>query len=143
MKAILINPNEGPKVVNYNGYDELAALVGGGMIEGLSIGRRDAHAFGNDEAKIINHQLEDGTWVEGMPENVLATKLIYGNKEDARIAGAEQIAEFESMGFAIIDATGNDPREPFIAGPIVICGVDPDTGESLDVPEALVWQLCP
>jgi hypothetical protein len=145
----------------------LAALqeLVGGHIEALS-GRWPVGvtAYGNDEAKFVNTPCDtcggDGKdydaagertdpcrdchgsgYVEGMAENVRATALIYGDKAEARKREAEMKAQYEAMGVSVIDATSGDPREPFIAGPIVVTGFDPNTGETVELGESVASWL--
>lgn len=57
--------------------------------------------------------------VDGI-ENERATTMVYGDKEEARQRGEQQMAEYKAAGFFVIDASTGDPREPFIAGNVVL-----------------------
>jgi hypothetical protein len=154
MRALLIKPDEAPEVVEQNGLDDLQGLVGG-WIEGLNVNLPNCYAFGNDEAKIITVECRtcDGYgcldcggrgYDEGMPMNVLASALVYGDPVDARRREAQAMDEWRAAGFEVIEAhplveredgsIGKDPREPFISGPIVVTGTN-NQGDTLPIPD--------
>jgi hypothetical protein len=129
MKAVLLRETGEVETVHVEGLESLQEFVGG-YIEAMSVGRDDATAYGNDEAKLI-----------GMEANDRATAFIYGDREEA--IEREKVArkEWEARGFAVIDASLDDPREPYIAGPVVVTGFDPQTGETTPIPEDLADTL--
>lgn len=132
MRAVLIPAEGDPREVDVaDGADHYQAVrdLIGGPIEGLGVGREDAHAFGHDEAKLIN-----------LPANSVASALIYGEKEAARERGRDALARYAEMGFEIIDGTGDDPREPFIAGDVLVLGID-DAGASTAIPDDLAASI--
>lgn len=129
MRAVLITEDGESRTVEVDGLDSLQALVGG-FIESLSIGRPGAMAWGNDEAKLI-----------GLDANYRATAMVYGEDHDEAVQReAAAKAEWEARGFAVIDAGTGDPREPYIAGPIVVTGVSAE-GDTLPCPADLVDEL--
>lgn len=170
MRAVLIpaegNPREIELSVGAEGWREMRELLGGN-VEALGLGRDDATAYGYDEAKLVQREVEcrycNGSghdedeetqgdpcdecrgrgkvWVEGLPENERATALIYGDKDEARERGKDVTAVAEEFGFFVIDASSGDPREPFIAGPIIVRGFNPRTGHDGPIPDDLAEEL--
>lgn len=166
MRAILLPAEEPAREVELpddSQYEKLRELVGGD-IEALAVGGRDdATAYGFEEAKLVNRRAcpacgtslsnanvcrqcgvipkEDVRWVEGLAENDAATALVYGEKEAARERGRHFKAMAEEHGVAVIDIGQDDPREPYIAGPIVVCGFNWRTGENRPIPDDLADEL--
>lgn len=141
MKAVLIPHNGPPELVEQNGLSDMQELVGG-FIESLSIGLEDANAWGHDEAKMVNYEMPDGSWREGMPENKLATQIVYGDKVEAKLRADEQMAAYREMGMEVVEMPqieGYD--EPCVAGPILITGLDRTTGETTEVPDYVIERL--
>lgn len=130
MRAVLIPERGDPREVQVGGYEDLRECVGG-WVESLPIpGRNDAVAFGNEEAKLI-----------GMEENERATRLLIGDKAAMRRRMEADRAAYEERGVAVVTVGWDDPREPYIAGPVVVVGFDPDRGENLPIPDDLAAGL--
>jgi hypothetical protein len=139
MKAIEIRPGEDPELVEMPDSLEEFQRRCKGMISAIRLreDRDDAVCYGNDESKLV-----------GMKENTLATLLVYGEidhdtyERDKR----DHRAVLEEHGIAVIDATDFAPeevraKEPYVAGPVLIVGVNPRTGNNRDVPEDLVERI--
>lgn len=131
MRGVLIREDGSTEEVQPNGYDDLRELVDGRYIESLGVGRDDAVAYGDEEAKLVNEPVE----------NELATRLVYGNKDDARRRGELAQQEYRNAGFEIINHDTGDSREPFIAGNVVVVGFDHRTGDDRDIPDDLATLL--
>lgn len=162
MRAVLIPAEGDPRAFDFDGSAlPLRHLLDCRTIEALSVGRDDATAYGDEEAKLVSRTVPcacvadeanrtpgcddcrgSGTrTVEGLPENSVATALIYGEKQTARERGDAVLDGYRRMGFEVIDATGSDPREPFIAGDVVVCGFDPQTGNHQPIPDDLAASI--
>lgn len=170
MRAVLIPAEGDPRDVELPDSDRLDTLreLVGGPIEGLSVGRDDATAFGNDEAKLLSREVPceacDGagvaepgaglsdpcptcegrctTSVEGLAPNPVASALIYGEQEAARERGEAAMDEYRAMGFEVITSPmHDDPREPYIAGDVVVTGFEPLTGNTAAIPDDLAASI--
>jgi hypothetical protein len=150
-------------------YDELVKLVGG-YIEALPVSDGST-AYANEEAKIINRPVcpacgltlpalglmvsdvsnvcrqcgliprGDVRWEEGLASNPVASDLIYGPEATRKERQEAALAEVRESGVFVVDATTGDPREPYIAGPVVVCGFDPAVGENRPIPGELAAVL--
>lgn len=134
IRAVLIPVEGEPREValpERDGLERLQQLVEGD-IEAIDVGREDATAYGNDEAKLVNMEL-----------NRRATDLVFPDPAGFRRRSSETKAAYEAAGYAVIEASPPDPRfrEPFVAGPLVVCGFDPYTGENRSIPDNLAAQL--
>jgi hypothetical protein len=143
MRVLLIEPEGDPRVHDVEGgWEGIRELLGCQLIQPLSLRDHDGVTmYTDEEAKLVNEE-RDGEWHEGRAPNDRATALVYGpDHQEAVLERAAAIAEHERNGVAVIIAGGRDRREPFVSGPVVVCGFDAAQGRDFDVPEWLVEQV--
>lgn len=128
MRGLLVPPTGPVQELDLSGGYQVLSDAVGGMIEALGVlGRHDLTGYGNDMAKILQPP---------MPPNDRATELVYGDPKEAYRRGEEFKAAASAAGVAVIEADPPGlPILPFVAGPIVVCGFDPNTGDNLAIPD--------
>jgi hypothetical protein len=136
MRAVMIPPDSPPCEVELSDDQGASwAFVGelvGGPIEPLPLREwPGATMLGNEQAKVVN---PPGAF------NPLATSLVFGDAEEAR-AALDRFRYLQAEGFPIVVVETGDPREPYIAGTVVVLGFDARRGEHLSIPSDLAATL--
>jgi hypothetical protein len=115
VRALLV-PVEGKlEEVEVTDLTSIGSLLGDSvLVETLPMPIRGAIAYGDENAKVL---------IEPLPPNPRATTILFPDPEGWRRHRDEEVARFQEWG-AVVSMSPDDSKEPYIAGPIVVCGYD-------------------
>lgn len=155
-QALLLDPNRDPELIPLPvGYEALRRAVTGndtGYIEAIDPGLGpEVTAYGDEEAKLVQvahkacagkgcDECDHGV-VQGLDLNPLASRIVYGDPETAADRRQHSLEAMKAAGVNVIDASTGDPREPYIAGPLLLTGFDPRSGENRGIDQQTVARV--